>query len=806
MPRPFFACFVLSVGLLAAVAARAQISDEQKRLMQDVINSHRQVQTDRENYTKNLDAKNSALSKLTSLQNGGWVPGLFMIKIPHAKNDIKSANNGIDQADNSFLQNGSKYLDAEDRYRAQYGDYVFPQDYPNIKTEVEGGGLKNSAELNPAGDDQTDAANAAKDLAAVNPQNAGDVMQRTKSLNRTVDRLTDNALTQIENTAAKAKPPEGTANDGIVGAEGGGGAGRPYLLARTPGGGGSAAASGTPPGGAVSDQALMGSTVMISDRTRGGRAKPQASREVQIGREQYAKGDWKNALQAADLALLRNPNDFAAHLLRAQALNKLRRFAEAELAAQKAADLDPNSTDALKALIWAQLHTGKYKEAAANASRLIMLNPDDPEAYVLRAFAYEMLGKRDSMIQDLETAARLDPLRYTNHLKIARSGGRLFDPNSEDSERLLEAIGLLPGRGPSPFILVGALLLALSGGIMGLSAFRKRRLALVGAPAGRADIKALFQPEEAPASPLVDKGSAAKLLGKKYKLYKIVGRGGMGVVWSAKDKSLERPAAVKQLAAFDQGQDPELRKLFIKEAQTIASLRHPSIVDIYEILDLPEGLFLAFEWVSGKTLHEILAEKKRLPLAGAKLILTPVCRALEFAHSKGFVHRDLKPANIMVNAEGRVKLMDFGIARALTQGPAAAQGPRSSQGGSPPLPERAEPVPEAAPQSEFALPVARTQTLAGTPAYRAPEALQGIVTPAFDIFSLGVCLYEILTGTLPFTLQGYEPGVRGEFVDASLVIPELGPAVDRLIERALEPDYQKRLPEVRLFLAELQKL
>jgi serine/threonine-protein kinase len=159
---------------------------------------------------------------------------------------------------------------------------------------------------------------------------------------------------------------------------------------------------------------------------------------------------------------------------------------------------------------------------------------------------------------------------------------------------------------------------------------------------------------------------------------------------------------------------------------------------------------------------------------------------LKFAHASSIVHRDLKPANIMVTQQGFIKLMDFGIARriqasapdASAASAAAGQGKASLAG----------------------LPMARTQTVAGTPAYMAPEAETGIVSPALDVYSLGACLYEMLTGAQPFGLAGkLSRKIGAAYVKAAAAVPGLPPEVDALLSRALDPVLETRMKSVAEF-------
>src|SRR6185436_2838825 len=133
-----------------------------------------------------------------------------------------------------------------------------------------------------------------------------------------------------------------------------------------------------------------------------------------------------------------------------------------------------------------------------------------------------------------------------------------------------------------------------------------------------------------------------------------LGRGGMGVVYEAVDHSLGRTVAIKRMSETIGSQSEKWRQSYIQEARIVASLRHPSIVDIYDIVEQNRNLYLIFEFVRGRTIHQLLSEG-RLSLERAIHILQPVCEALEFAHSRDLVHRDLKPMNIMLTEDGRAK-------------------------------------------------------------------------------------------------------------------------------------------------------
>ena len=206
-------------------------------------------------------------------------------------------------------------------------------------------------------------------------------------------------------------------------------------------------------------------------------------------------------------------------------------------------------------------------------------------------------------------------------------------------------------------------------------------------------------------------------LGATYVLGPEIGIGGMGVVYEAFDKALQRPVAVKVMRPEMLG-EAGARERFLEEARTVAALHHPAIVDIHAIVEDKAGLCLIFERIEGRTVEEILRERRRLSITEARSLLKPICQGLEFAHRHGVVHRDLKPGNLMVTTAGLVKLMDFGISRQ-ERGPAA-------------------------------LTPGQKATARGTPYYMAPEQEYGEVRRESDIFSLGACLYEMVTGQRPY--------------------------------------------------------
>ena len=211
-----------------------------------------------------------------------------------------------------------------------------------------------------------------------------------------------------------------------------------------------------------------------------------------------------------------------------------------------------------------------------------------------------------------------------------------------------------------------------------------------------------------------------------YEIQSALGAGGMGEVYGAYDPKLKRDIAIKVLPATT-ARDAERRAGFEREAQSIAALNHPNIVTVYSVEEADGVLFLTMELVEGKPLSDLMM-KGGQPLARILSLAIPLADAVSAAHRKGITHRDLKPANVMVTVDGRVKVLDFGLAK-LTE-PSLGGGSASA------LPTR---------------PVTSEGLIVGTVAYMSPEQAEGkAVDHRSDVFSLGVILYEMATGERPF--------------------------------------------------------
>ena len=262
-----------------------------------------------------------------------------------------------------------------------------------------------------------------------------------------------------------------------------------------------------------------------------------------------------------------------------------------------------------------------------------------------------------------------------------------------------------------------------------------------------------------------------------YDIVALLGAGGMGQVYRAKDSRLKREVALKVLPANLAG-DPERLARFQREAEVLASLNHPNIAQVYGI----EANALVMELVDGEDLAQRLA-RGPIPLDDALPIAKQIAEALESAHDAGIVHRDLKPANVKVRGDGTVKVLDFGLAKAFD--------PRLA-------PSSAEHV-SSAPTMAFPN-VTMSGVIVGTPSYMAPEQARGKpVDKRADIWAFGVLLYEMISGRRPF--KGDTPSdtiasvLRGD-LDYSVLSATTPQSIRTLIERCLQRDPRIRLRDI----------
>jgi len=263
----------------------------------------------------------------------------------------------------------------------------------------------------------------------------------------------------------------------------------------------------------------------------------------------------------------------------------------------------------------------------------------------------------------------------------------------------------------------------------------------------------------------------AKRLGR-YELLDRLGKGGMGIVYRARDTKLDRPVAVKMLLRDLEGDD-ETRERFIREARAAGELNHPNIIKIYDFGEDGGHAFIIMELLEGANLNEFLKERPDLALDRKLQIMTGVCEGLAFSHSRSIIHRDLKPANLFITKDRQVKVLDFGLARIA-----------SSK-------------------------LTHTGLVFGTPDYMSPEQVRGKVVDArSDIFSLGAVFYQVLTGRKPFAAKALPEVMRKVLTEkpAPLTHAEAPPSLARVVTRALQKDPLKRYQKVEELLADLRSV
>jgi serine/threonine protein kinase len=276
-------------------------------------------------------------------------------------------------------------------------------------------------------------------------------------------------------------------------------------------------------------------------------------------------------------------------------------------------------------------------------------------------------------------------------------------------------------------------------------------------------------------------GTGPSRLGERYELGALIGRGGMADVRVGRDLRLGRTVAIKRLRT-DLASDPSFQARFRREAQSAASLNHPAIVAVYDTAEESDNdghllPYIVMEYVEGRTLREVLREGRKILPERALEITADVLSALDYSHRAGIVHRDIKPANVMLTPNGQVKVMDFGIARAVADSSAT---------------------------------MTQTAAVLGTAQYLSPEQARGEPVDArSDIYSTGCLLYELLTGRPPFV--GDSPvsvayqHVRETPERPSLYNPEVSDDVDAIVAKALTKRIENRYQSAEEMRADIER-
>ena len=262
-------------------------------------------------------------------------------------------------------------------------------------------------------------------------------------------------------------------------------------------------------------------------------------------------------------------------------------------------------------------------------------------------------------------------------------------------------------------------------------------------------------------------------IGNRYEIVRLLGQGGMGAVYQAHDRELDRQVAIKVIRA-DMAANPEILRRFKQELILARQITHKNVIRIFDLGQADGIKFITMEYIEGENLQGVLRRKKKLEPAEAANIMAQVCRALEAAHAEGVIHRDLKPQNIMLDKSGRAYVMDFGIARSM-----------------------------------FAAGMTQTGALIGTPDYMSPEQAKGLALDArSDLFSLGIIFYEMLSGAVPFDADTTMGKLWKRTNEPARPLAELDKTIPQplcdIVRKCLEIDPQKRFASAAELLSQIE--
>src|SRR6185295_3715187 len=271
-----------------------------------------------------------------------------------------------------------------------------------------------------------------------------------------------------------------------------------------------------------------------------------------------------------------------------------------------------------------------------------------------------------------------------------------------------------------------------------------------------------------------------KQLGR-YDLTRVLGKGAMGIVYEGLDPRLNRKVAIKTILKGhldDEAASKEYSMRFMREAQSVARLNHPNIVQVYDFGEQGDIAYIVMEFIKGKELKNFFDANERFELKESVRIMCELLDALELAHEAGIVHRDIKPANVMLDSQARVKLTDFGVAR-VTDDRSSAE---KTQAG----------------------------TMVGTPAYMSPEQITGgNIDRRSDVFSAGIILYQFLVGEKPFTGSGAWTIAKKIIQDhppvPSSINNTISPLFDAVVNKALAKSVEQRYQSAREFANALKR-
>ncbi|HOJ87043.1 MAG TPA: protein kinase [Elusimicrobiales bacterium] len=477
--------------------------------------------------------------------------------------------------------------------------------------------------------------------------------------------------------------------------------------------------------------------------------------------------DYSEALRYLNMAIEKNPNNMDAYIERANTYNLIGNYEEAIKDATYVLRNDPGNIHALNIRAWALYKKGDLNQAYDDTNKAIDLKPNYADAMFLRSLIYEKQNRFDEMLSDLEKASRLNP-NYSSKFHDAVASYAYKAPNFMKYYDRNKDVFKIKKEDTKPFNLrsfIGLLVLTVLGGIfIGVALLHafSPKISTHTATASHSTQTDVIAPN------IFYEGVATG----KYKIIKKIGQGGMGSVYLAMDQTLNREVAVKKMNEDIKMNEREKQR-FIEEARTVAMLHHPNIIEIYTIFEEKNDIYLVFEYIDGVSLDKKLDMEIRMPFYEVKEIVGEIAKALNYAHAKNVIHRDLKLSNVMVSKDGFVKVMDFGLAKVLREAKARYS----------------------------------SSEVVGSPAYMAPEQDLGIFVKESDLYSLGVCIYEMLSGELPFTGPDYHYQKEKKlYTPLSSVVVGIDQNLDKIISKLLEPKPEDRYHSVGEFIKDFNSI